>query len=225
MTKCLVIAQLLISITVAVSAAPILSTGTPANSYLATPTGVSPQFGTLINFDGLTPNTALNPAQYVSQGVASIASPGGLTVLPFSTQSAPNEIFDNSASGTADISVRLTSGVGAIGVGIADSDPVTITLQALNSAGNLFGTAFSINIASTGDANNPGNGYYILTDNSPDIYGFHLTQTAGNANYSGLAIDDLQFASVPEPASTALIAMSGVLLFAVKALRRRVLVP
>jgi hypothetical protein len=222
--KCLLVANLLFSISVAVSAAPILSIGTPADSYLATPSGVSPRFGTLINFDGLTPNAALNPTQYFSQGVASISSPDSLTVLPYSTQSAPNEIFDKSTNGTADITVRLTSGAGTIGVGIADSDPVTITLQALNSAGSVFGTAFSINIANTGVPNNPGNGYYILTDSSADIYGFRLTQTTGNANYSGLAVDDIQFAdlqSVPEPASTALLPIAGALLFAAKGLRKR----
>ncbi len=210
----------LLSITATVSAAPVLGVGTPANSYLSVPSGVSPRFGTLISFDELTPNTFLNPAQYASLGVASINSPDALIVLPYSTQSGPNEIFDSSVNGTADISVRLISGVGAVSVGIADSDPVTITMQALNSTGNTFGTAFTINVATTGDPNNPGNGYYLLTDSSPDIYGFVLMQTVGNGSYSGLAIDDLQIA--PEPAGIALLALGGVVVATLKLRRKQV---
>ena len=216
--KTVLLATLVFSTTLAIEAAPALGVGTPANAYLATPSGVSPRFGTLINFDELTPNTSLSSTQYISKGVGSVSSPDGLTVVPFSTQSGPNEIFDPSTNGTADIVIRLTGGVGAIGVGIADIDPVTLTFQALNASGNPFGTAFSINIATTGDPTNPGNGYYLLRDTTPDIYGFLLTQSVANSNYSGLAIDDVQFA--PEPASTALV-LAGALICVALAGRRK----
>lgn len=223
MIKKLLLPTLLLSIPFAGSALPVLTVGVPANSYLSTPSTVSPSFGSLINFDALTPNTALSATQFVSQGVASISSPDGLMVLPYSTQSAPNEVFDNSSNGTANISVRLTAGAATVGVGVADSDPVTISLQALNSAGTALGSAFSINIASTGAANNPGNGYYLLTDTSSDIYGFLLTQTSASANYSGLAIDDVQFSAgqvAPEPGTSALMGL-GVVALALGLRRKR----
>src|SRR5215469_9969192 len=85
---------------VAVNAAPILIIGTPANSYLNTPTQASPQFAAVINFDSLTPGSTFDPATYAAQGVT-ISSPEGLIVQPFSAQTFPNELFDNSSNGTA----------------------------------------------------------------------------------------------------------------------------
>ena len=131
--------------TATVVRADTLTVGTPANSLLATPTGPSPNLGgTLINFDNLTAFATF--PSFTASGVT-ISSPDGLEVLPFSTQSSPMELFDNSSDGTANLTISVTSGVTAIGVGIADSDPVSVTLQALNAQGMPFGTAFVENLA------------------------------------------------------------------------------
>ena len=201
---------------VSANAAPIIGTGTPGNSYLATPTGPSPRFGTLFNFDALTAFTTFNPSQYAAQGVT-ISSPDGLVVYPYSTQSGPNELFDNSANGSANIKIK-TSGTGEIGIGIADSDPVTITLQALNAGGTGFGSLFSVTIPTGGS--NPGNGYFTISDTSYDIYGLQILESVGNANYSGLAVDDLQVAPTPEPATLALFG-AGAVLVGMTRLRKR----
>jgi hypothetical protein len=190
------------------SSAPILGTGTPGNSYLPTPTGPSPRFGTLFNFDSLTPFTTFNPSQYAAQGVT-ISSPDGLVVYPYSTQSGPNELFDNSSNGSANIKIR-TFGTQEIGIGIADSDPVTITLQALNASGTGFGSLFSVTIPTGGS--NPGNGYFTISDTGYDIYGLQIEESVGNASYSGLAIDDVQVAATPEPATLALFGTGAFLL-------------
>lgn len=208
---------------VSANAAPVLGTGTPANSYNSPPTGVSPSFGTLYNFDSLTPLSAFSPATYAAQGVT-ISSPDGLIVYPYSTQSGPNELFDNSAAGTANISIN-TFGSKEIGIGIADSDitaagaPVTVYLQALNASGVGFGTLFAVTLPTGGS--NPGNAYFTLSDTSYDIYGLQITQPVGNASlYSGLAIDDLQIAPTPEPATFALLGISTLIAGAV-GLRKR----
>jgi len=135
-------------------------------------------------------------------------------VYPYSTESGPNELFDNSVDGSADIDIDYAPGATAIGVGIADSDitaggsPVTIYLQALNSSGAGFGTLFSVTLPETDP--NPGNGYFVIEDTTPDIYGVQITQPVGNsALYSGLAIDDVQVA--PEPSSFVLLTAAAAL--------------
>jgi hypothetical protein len=194
------------------ASATTIAIGTPADAYLATPSTVSPRFGSLINFDSLTPLSTLAPGQFSAQGVTSIASPDGLVVYPYSSQSAPNEVFDSSADGSANISIKLAAGANQVGIGIADSDitaggsPVTIILQALSSTGVGFGAVFDETITEVGP--NPGNGYFVISDTSNDIYGLSILQPIGDAAlFSGLAIDDLQFAAgtpVPEPATVAL---------------------
>jgi hypothetical protein len=206
---------------VLVQAAPILVTGTPSDDLLSTPAGPSPKLGAiLINFDSLTPFATYST--YTSNGV-SISSPDGLEVLPYSTQSGPNEMFDDSAAGSANLSITYAPGTTAIGVGIADSDmtaggtPVTIFLQALNSTGVGFGTLFSVTIPETGP--NPGNGYFLIEDTTSDIYGVKITQPVSNASlYSGLAIDDVQVA--PEP-STFLLLGTGAAILGFVRLRKR----
>jgi len=195
-------------------AGPVLITGTPADAYTLPNTGASPNLhGILVNFDNLTPFATYST--YTSGGV-SISSPDGLMVLPYSSQSAPNELFDDSAAGSANLTIGLTQGATAIGVGIADSDAVTITLQALNSGGTAFGPAFNLTIPETGA--NPGNGYYVVEDTTADIYGLRITQPLSNANYSGLAIDDVQVA--PEP-STLMLLAAGAAVFGARRLRGR----
>jgi hypothetical protein len=202
---------------VSAGAAPIVGIGTPANSYLSTPTGPSPSFGTLFNFDLLMPGSTFNASQYAAQGVK-ITSPDGLVVEPYSTQSSPNELFDNSANGTANIKI-MTFGTGEIGIGIADSDPVTITLQALNASGSGFGGIFNETLPAGGS--NPGNGYFTISDTGYDICGVQILESVGSASYSGLAIDDLQVAATPEPAALALLG-AGAVLLGVARLRKRV---
>jgi hypothetical protein len=190
-------------LTVGIVHADSLIVGTPGDAYLSTPTGPSPNLhGSLVNFDNLTPFATYS--SYTSQGIT-ISSPDGLVVLPYSTQSGPNEMFDNSSDGTADLTIDLTGGASAIGVGIADSDPVTITLQALNAEGNPFGTAFTETLSETTD--NPGNGYFVVQDTTPDIYGLLITQSVGSPDFSGLAIDDVQ--TTPEP-GTVLLRLTGI---------------
>jgi hypothetical protein len=195
---------------VSANAAPVLATGTPGNAYASTPTGPSPKFGTMYNFDGLTPFTTYN--SYSASSNVTISSPDGLEVYPYSTQSGPNEMFDTSAAGSANLFIK-TFGTEEIGIGIADSDvtvggaPVTVYLQAINSSGVGFGSLFAITLPV--DGSNPGNGYFTISDTSYDIYGLQITQPVSNANlYSGLAIDDLQVAPTPEPATFALLGVS-----------------
>jgi hypothetical protein len=192
-------------------ASPLLIVGTPADSMLSKPTQASPNLGgSLINFDTLTPFSTFVPTTFAAQGVT-ISSPDGLIVDPFSTQSGPNELFDNSSGGTANINIVLTSGVSAIGIGIADSDPVSITLQALAQNGANLGSPFSVPLSTTESAVNTGNGYYVVEDNTSDIFGLRITQSTANAaQFSGLAIDDLQ--ASPEPSSVLLLLAGGAVL-------------
>ena len=198
-------------------AAPAITNGTPGNSYLSVPSGPSPSFGTLYSFDALTPNSMFNSAQYSAQGVT-ISSPDGLMVLPDSSQSSPNYLFDNSANGSANIKIA-TGATNQLGIGLADSDGVAITLQALNASGTGFGSLFSVTLPAAGL--NPFNGYFVISDAAADIYGMQILQTTGNANFAGLGIDDLQVASTatPEPASVALLG-AGVVLIAMTRLRK-----
>jgi hypothetical protein len=195
-------------------AAPVLITGTPGNSNLAVPTGPSPSFGTLTNFDSVS--TCSTTCSSLTVGNATFSSPDTLSVIPFSTQSFPNELFDNGAGGSANLLIRLTGGVQEIGVGIADSDPFTVHLQALNSSGVGFGTIFSLTIPE--NTVNPGNGYFVVSDTTADIFGLQITQSISSVNNSGLAIDDVQ--STPEPASWMLLT-SGAVLFAFLRMRKR----
>ena len=197
----------LLAATVA-QATPVLTVGTPGDSLLSTPTSPSPSLGatTFLNFDSLTPFASYST--YTS-GSVSIQSPDGLLVLPYSTQSGPNELYDNSAAGSASILLTSTTGVADIGVGVADSDAVNVTFQALGAGGANLGPAFSESLASTESLINTGNGYYIVGDGTADIYGLRITQALSNANYSGLAIDDVQLAATPvvtpEPSSLLLL--------------------
>jgi PEP-CTERM motif len=203
--------------------ATTLTTGTPANSLLATPTPADPQFDVTINFDELTPNTALTPNQYTAWGVTNISSPDGLQVIPFSTQTSPNEVYDPSLDGSANITINFASGQSQVAIGVADADPVTVFLQALDMNGNKLGSAFGVTLDS--GSVNPFNGYFVVSDTSPDIFGLQITQPTGNANFSGLAIDDLQLAPAaqltPEPATVALFGL-GAVLVGLSRLRKRV---
>jgi hypothetical protein len=199
----------------AAHAAPILLVGTPGDSFLSTPTKPSPNLnGTFLNFDSLTPFATMS--SYTSNNVT-ISSPDGLEVFPFSTQSGPNELFDNSAAGSANINISLTQGAYGIGVGIADSDPVTIMIQALGLGGVDLGSPFAVTIPETGTT--AGNGYFVVEDFTALLYGLQVTETVSNPNYSGLAIDDVQVGYTPEPSSMVLMATALAVLSSFKLMK------
>lgn len=216
-TKSNILACIVIAAAAAcLNASPTLITGTPADSLLSKPSGPSPSFGTLYDFNALTPNTTFNSNTYASSGVT-ISSPDGLLVEPYSTQSYPNELYDNSGNGTANIAISLTKGTEEIGIGIADSDGVPISIEALNSTGGVLGSIFSVTLPST--TVNAFNGYFAISDTSADIYGLKILQSNANANSSGLAVDDLQVAT-PEPATLGFLGLGALVLMSAR-LRRR----
>ena len=141
-----------------------------------------------------------------------------MTVLPFSTQSSPNEVFDGGANGTADISIKLSYATNEIGIGIADADPVTVMLRALDLNGSPLGGAFSVTVPQ--DTGNPFNGYYAITNTGYTIGGLEILQGSADASFTGLAIDDLQAAPTPEPGSLVL-AGAGFVAFGLTRLRKR----
>lgn len=192
---------------------PVLVTGTPGDALLSTPTGPSPNLnGVLIDFSTLTPGDSFS--SYTSNNIT-ISSPDGLAVLPYSTQTAnPNELYDTSSDGSADILIS-TFATNAIGVGIADSDPEPIELEALGFGGADLGS-FPVMIPE--NTANPGNGYYVIEDSSPDLYGLEIIQSVGSPDFSGLAISDVQAA--PEPATFPLMA-GALVAMAAFAWRRR----
>lgn len=194
------------------NAAPVLTTGTPANSLLSTPTPASPSLGELFNFDSLTPNTNFNSNTYAAKGLT-ITSPYTLLVDPYSTQTFPNELYDEGPNGTANVTIGLSTGTNKIGIGLADSDPVMVTLQPLAMNGTALGSSFTVNV-NAGSTVNLGNGYYVISDSSSDIYGLQVLQNNASANYSGLAIDDVQL--TPEPASLVLLALGLASFFIVR---------
>lgn len=204
-------------------AGPVWGQGTPADDSTLPNTPAYPQLGgVLVNFDSLPscptfpPSGCTNYSGNTFSGV-NITSPDGLYAIPYSAQTAPNELFDNSPEGSANITVETATGQSAFGVGIADSDPVTITLQALGAGYLALGPADVITITETGS--NPGNGYYFVSDTTSDLYGFTITQSASDPSYSGLAIDDVQ-AATPEP-STLLLVIGGMAMLISSRLRKR----
>jgi hypothetical protein len=220
--KILLYIPLLVMTPVLTQAGPILITGTPADDSSLPNTAVSPKIGGLVNFDSL-PSCATFPpvapcTNYSGTNFSgiTISSPDGLYAIPYSAQSGPNELFDNSAQGSANILVNITGGVTAMGVGIADSDAASIFLQPLGASLANLGPAFLLSIPETGP--NPGNGYFVIQDTTPDIFGFRITQSVGDPSFSGLAIDDVQVA--PEP-STLLLLSAGVIMFGALRLRKR----
>jgi hypothetical protein len=170
----------------------------------------------LLNFGSLTPFTTFSPSTFSAQGVT-ISSPDGLTVEPFSEQTFENFLFDSSADGSANISIGLANGAEAIGVGIADSDPVTITLEAVGKSGNDLGS-FNVTLPTNGLL--AGNGYFVVEDSTPDIFGLDITQPTGNANFSGLALATVAETPTPEPSSSLFLA-AGLAAFGFFRLRKR----
>ena len=222
--KPLLYIPLMLTMPLLMQAGPVWFTGTPADDSSLPNTPASPYLGgELINFDSLAscptfpPSGCTNYSGNTFSGVT-ISSPDGLYAIPYSAQTAPNELYDNSAEGSANITVTTPVGLGGFGVGIADSDPVTITLQALGAGDVAFGAPDVITIPETGG--NPGNGYYYVEDTTPDLYGFTITESASDPSYSGLAIDDVQ-AATPEPSTFLLLLSAGAAIFSAQRLRKR----
>jgi hypothetical protein len=229
--KPLLYIPLMLAMPLLVQAGPIWSTGTPADDSMLPNTPAVPNLGgALINFDSLPscptfpPSGCTNYSGDTFSGIT-ISSPDGLYAIPYSAQTAPNELFDNSTdslgnlNGLANITVETSGGESAFGVGIADSDPVTITLQALGAGYVAFGPANTVTITETGS--NPGNGYFVVKDTTPDIYGFtiKIASSFASPSNSGLAIDDVQ--ASPEP-STFLLIGGALAVIGISRLRKRV---
>lgn len=197
-----------------------LVTGTPGDNTSATPTGPSPNLGEiLLNFSNLTPFTTSD--SFTEDGVT-IASTDGLTVYPYSTQNPanpPNELYDDGANGSddgsADLTISTDFATSFIGVGITDSDtdppftsvppaqPIVIELQPLGAGGTDLGSPFYVQIPP--DALGNSDGYFVVEDTTPGLYGLQITQPIGDPGvFGGLAITDVQVA--PEPASFPLMA-------------------
>jgi hypothetical protein len=198
------------------SAATLL-TGIPNSSdnSTGTPTGLSPIFGTLVNFDGLTPNSALNASAYAGVGISSIAASNGtaaLSSVPFSGQSQPNYIgaldFSN-----IDILITLAQPTSQIGVGLLAGSSNSFTLRPLGMSNNVLAT-YAVTVPSEGVS--AFNAYYAIQDTAATIKSLQIVGNGG--------IDDLQFlsasASVPEPASYALFG-GGLVGLAALAMKRR----
>ncbi len=205
-------------------AGPVWFTGTPADDSSLPNTAAIPNLGGVrVNFDSLPSCQAFPPDSSCTNysGTAfsgvTITSPDGLYAIPFSAQTSPNELFDNSAEGSASITVATPGGEYAFGVGISDIDDVTITLQGLGAGDVAFGPADVVTITQAGG--NPGNGYFYVEDTASDLYGFTITQSVSDPSFSGLAIDDVQSAT-PEP-STFLLLSAGAAIFAARRLRKR----
>jgi len=220
--KPLVYIPVILMMPLLVQAGPVWSTGTPADDSSLPNTPAAPYLGgLLINFDSLPscptfPPSGCTDYSGTSFSGVTISSPDALNAIPFSGQTAPNELYDDSAEGSASITVSTSIGLEGFGVGISDLDPVTITLQALGAGGVAFGPADVVTITQTGG--NPGNGYYYVQDTTPDLFGFTITQSVSDPSFSGLAIDDVQ-AATPEP-STFLLLSAGAAIFAARRLRK-----
>ena len=198
------------------SSAATLLTGTPNSSdnTSGTPTGLSPVFGTLINFDALTPNSLLTSSAFAASGVASIAATNGtvaLSAVPYSGQSQPNYVGPANFS-NIDILITLSQPTSEIGIGLLAGSSNGFTLRALGAANSVVGT-FSVTAPSDGVS--AFNAYYAIQDTVASIQSLEIIGNGG--------IDDLQFATaaaVPEPASLGLIG-GGVALIGSLAMRRR----
>jgi hypothetical protein len=185
--------------------ATTLAVGTP-NTFGG---GLTPTFGTLVNFDALTPLSTFVSSTYSSVGLASISNSGSpLLVLPFSSQTPPNYLSTGSSDNYAgNITFTFTNPTSRAGFGISEDGTTPVTLTAFGASGNVLGT-FTETVPST-----TFNAYYVLSDPSFDIKSISVSAP------QNLAIDDVQFSTVPEPSTMALLA--GGMAFLVVSVRRR----
>jgi hypothetical protein len=190
-------------------AAPLLTVGVPAHTAAGIPLPSPLLAGRYVRFDSEPAGLTINPGTVYRIGYsgitdASVTSTDQLVIRPTSTQSAPNELFANSGNGTADITINPDNNVSAIAFGIADPDPVNLTVNVVTTSGIV---PFQIDLRSTEDPTNPGNGYYEFQDNVKDILAVEILQTTAAPSFAGLAIDDVQYA--PEPGALGLLLFAG----------------
>jgi hypothetical protein len=214
--KAIFLASILYFFGAALNAATVLIPGTPNSSdnSTGTPTGLSPKFGTLINFDNLTPNSVLSPTAYTALGVNSIAainSTVALSAVPYSGQSQPNYIGPADFS-NIDILISLGQTTSEIGIGLLAGSSNSFTLIALGTTNNVLGN-YTVTVPSTGVT--AFNGYYAIQDSNSGIKSLEVIGNGG--------IDDLQFnaAAVPEPASYAFASLGLALVSGAAFLRRK----
>jgi hypothetical protein len=196
---------------------PIIVIGTPADTLMGVP-AASPAWGDNVeNFNSLAPFTTYSA--YTSF-TTTISSPDGLIVLPDSTQIYPNQLFDNSPNGSANITISSTYPVCAIAVGVADLDPnpPNITIQALGAGGVDLGSPFIVNLLDTESPTDPGNAYYAIEDPTADIWGLQITMPGSGSNIRGLAIDEVEV--TPEPPSFVFMASGLLALLLIVSFRR-----
>jgi hypothetical protein len=163
-----------------------------------------------VNFDSLTPLSTVASDAFAASGISSIVnnpSTSPLIALPYSQQSEPIEIgTDSSDNYAGDITITFAQNESEVGIGIAEDGSTQTTLTAFDATGHVLGKFNETVPDSTFNA------YYVISDPSNSIKSLEV-----NASQN-LAIDDVQFASVPEPAS---IALSAAGFFFVASLRRR----
>ena len=180
--------------TVLINGSPNLSGGSSGM-----PTGLSPTFGTLINFDSLAPDSPLSTVTYLSSGVSSISAINSTTVLlavPLSGQTQPNYIGPADFS-DIDILISFVQSTDEVGIGLLAGSSNSFTLTARNAANSVLGS-YVVNLPSDGVG--AFNGYYAIQDTGLTIKSLEISGNGG--------VDDLQFdavtAGVPEPTDLAL---------------------
>lgn len=181
------------------ASASTITIGTP-NFFGA---GLSPTFGTLVNFDSLTPFATVSSGAFSSVGVQSITnnpSTNQLIAEPFSEQSQPNEITTTASNFAGDITILFSNLSNEVGIGIAEDGTTQTTLTVLGASNNVLATFVETVPSSTFNA------YYVISDPTFDIHGITIDAS------QNLAIDDLQFTSAPEPASVSFAAVGLVVL-------------
>jgi hypothetical protein len=171
--------------------ATTITVGTPNNFG----SGLTPTFGALVNFDELTPMSTFTPSTYSSVGIATISNSGApLLVVPFSPQTPPNYLSTGASDNYAgNITFTFTNPTSMAGFGISEDGTTPVTFTAFGAGGNVLGT-FAETVPST-----TFNAYYVLSDPSFDIKSISVSAA------QNLAVDDVQFSTVPEPSTVALV--------------------
>jgi hypothetical protein len=128
-----------------------------------------------------------------------------------SDQSPPNYLSTGPSDNYAgNITFTFTSPTSRVGIGISEDGVTPVTLTAYGAAGNVLGS-FTQTVSPT-----TFNAYYVLSDPTFDIKSFSVSAS------QNLAIDDVQFAVAPEPASSALAGAALILLSVRKRSQRAV---
>lgn len=198
--------------------ATVLINGTPnlSGGSSGTPTGLSPAFGTLIDFDDLTPNSLLNSGAYLGSGVSSISavnSTAALSAVPLSGQTQPNYIGPADFS-DIDILISFAQPTSEVGIGLLAGSSNSFTLTARDAANVILGS-YSVLVPSDGVG--AFNGYFAIQDTGFTIKSLEISGNGG--------IDDLQFgaasAGAPEPGGLALLGGGLILLAGLGKFRRK----